>query len=452
MSQLHPPEPDPALADDPASLLQALVRFDTTNPPGDERACVEWVERLLSAAGFETETYAKDPDRPNLVARLSGGPAPALMLYGHVDVVPTEGQEWTHPPFEGRVADDCVWGRGTLDMKGGVAMMLAAALRAARAGEDLGGDLVVMVLSDEEAGGDDGARFLADEHPEIFEDVDYALGEFGGFSTEIAGQRFYPVQTNEKAVCWSRLTFTGPAGHASRGSREGAMTDMAKTVEALEASRLPVHVTPSVEAMIEQIADALGGESGASVRELLDPDRTDEVLTALGDAGEMLDPLLHNTAAPTVVRGGDKENVIPGEVTLTLDCRLVPGQDDDDLRRELREVIPDDVDYEFEVVRYDPVPDGTDMGLFDLLADTLETADPEGTVIPYVLQGGTDGRHLARAGVQSYGFTPMRLPEDFDLFGMAHAADERIPVEALDFGTERIHEVVREYDADAIGD
>jgi acetylornithine deacetylase/succinyl-diaminopimelate desuccinylase-like protein len=442
---------DPGIArEDPARLLQRLIRFDTTNPPGDERDCVEFVEELLASAGFRTELYADDPDRPNLVARLEGGEAPPLMLYGHVDVVPTEGQEWTHPPFEGVVEDGWVWGRGALDMKGGVAMMLSAALRAAAADADPAGDLVVMILSDEEAGGDRGAAFMAEHHPEVFEDVEYAIGEFGGFSTEIAGQRFYPVQTNEKVVHWLKLRFSGPAGHGSMPHSGGAMADMARAVEAITANRLPVHVVGPVAEMVDRIADELDGGMGELVRGLKDPERADEVLDQLGDEGELLDALLHNTANPTVVRGGDKENVVPGEVELTLDCRLLPGQTDEDVRAELRALIPDDVDVEFETVRYEPFPADTDLGLFDLLAEVLEAADPEGRALPFVLQAGTDARHLAAVDVQSYGFTPMQLPADFDFMETVHAADERIPVDAVEFGADRIHEVLERYDADAV--
>jgi len=448
----HDPPTDPSLADRPVELLQELIRFDTTNPPGEERACVEWIESLLSAEGFETETYARDPERPNLVARLGGGEAPPLMLYGHVDVVPTEGQDWTHPPFEAVREDGYVWGRGALDMKGGVAMMLSAALRAAREDLALGGDLVVMILSDEEAGGDDGAAFMVEDHPEVFEDVEYAIGEFGGFSMDLAGQRLYPIQTNEKVTCWSKLTFSGPAGHASRAPGGGAMVDMARAVEAIDAARLPVHVTPSVEAMVETIAAELGGAMGDALLDLLDPERTDQVLDQLGDEAEMLDALLHNTAAPTVVRGGDKENVVPAEVELTLDCRLLPGQTDEDVERELRAVIPETVDYEFEVLRYEPFPAETDMGLFDLLAGVVEDGDPEGTAVPLVLYAGTDARHLARVDVQSYGYTPMPLPPDFEFMDTVHAADERIPVNAGEFGADRIGEVLERYDAAAIAE
>jgi acetylornithine deacetylase/succinyl-diaminopimelate desuccinylase-like protein len=440
------PAPDPSLADDPVSLLQGLVRFDTTNPPGDERACVEWTERLLDAAGFETDTYASDPDRPNLVARLPGdGPASPLLLYGHVDVVPTEGQDWTHPPFAGVIEDGFVWGRGTLDMKGGVAMLLAAALRAARGEGTLAGDLMMMVVSDEEAGGEAGAAYMVEQHPELFADIEYAIGEFGGFPMTIAGDRFYPVQLDEKAICWSQLTFSGPAGHGSTPGDGGAMADMARAVTALTGSRLPVHIVPPVEEMLEAIAAELDAETGALVRDLLDPGRTDEALATLDQEGGMVDALLHNTVAPTVVRGGEKENVIPGEVAVTLDCRLLPGQTATDLERELRATVPDDIAFEFETLRYEAFPAETDAGLFDLLAETLETADPEGTVVPFVLPGGTDGRHLSRVGVQSYGYTPLRLPEGFSFMNTIHAADERVPVDAVSFGADRLTEVVEGY-------
>lgn len=443
----HDSPVDPALADDPADLLRHLVRFDTSNPPGNERACVEWLEALLAAGGFETTTYARDPDRPNLVARLSGGDeASPLLLYGHVDVVPASAEDWTHPPFEAVREDGLIWGRGTLDMKGGVAMMVAAALRAAREEAPLAGDLVVLFVSDEEAGGEDGAAFVVDEHPEVLADVEFALGEFGGFPMAVAGERFYPIQVAEKTVCWSKLTFSGEAGHASRPRRGGAMADMARAVTAIDESRLPVHVTPPVEEMVEAIAEEVGGVRGRTVRAVLDPDRTDDVLENLGDEGARLDALLHNTATPTVVEASESPNVVPGEVALTVDCRLLPGRTAADLQRELRAVVPDDVTYEFETVLYEPAESEPDPALFDLLADVLETADPEGTAIPFVLLAATDGRHLARAGVQSYGFTPMRVPGDFQVLDSVHAPDERIPVEALSFGTERILEVLERYE------
>jgi len=429
----------------PADLLSELIQFDTTNPPGDERDCVEWIADRLADYGVDSETYSMNPDRPNLVARLPGGDAPGLLLYGHVDVVPTTGQEWSHPPFSGLVDDGYVWGRGALDMKGGVTMMLSAFLRAAAEDAELAGDLVLMIVSDEEGGGDHGAAFMVEEHPEVFEGVEYAIGEFGGFSAEIAGERFYPIQVNEKQVCWLRATFRGVGGHGARPGTKSALSDMGRAVAAVAESRLPVVLTPTVEEMIEAIAAELPPESGDLVRALADPERTDEVLDALGEEAELFDALLHDTANPTVVRGGDKENVIPSEVSVTFDCRLLPGQGRSDIEAELRDVIPDDVDVEFETVRHEPFPAETDEGLFPLLAGVLEDADPEGTAVPYLLQGATDGRHLARVGVQSYGFTPLNLPPDFEFMALVHAADERMPIECLEFGTEAMYEAVTRY-------
>src|ERR671917_1957852 len=189
----------------PAELLQRLIRFNTTNPPGNERECVEWIDELLREGGFETQILAKDPERPNLLARLKGrDQAPALLLYGHVDVVPVEGQSWRHPPFEGKNVDGLVWGRGALDMKGGVAMMLAAFLRAKAEGLAPPGDVLLLVLSDEESGGDYGAKYLVEEHARLFDGVRYALGEFGGFSLYVGRRRFYPIQVAEKQLCFLR--------------------------------------------------------------------------------------------------------------------------------------------------------------------------------------------------------------------------------------------------------
>jgi acetylornithine deacetylase/succinyl-diaminopimelate desuccinylase-like protein len=206
----------------PIALLQRLVRFDTTNPPGDESACITYIREILHGAGIATQILAQSPDRPNLLARLPGqGNAPLVLLYGHVDVVKAENQSWEYPPFEGLLADGFLWGRGTLDMKGGVAMMLSALLRARAESAPLPGDVILAILSDEEAGGDAGARFLVENHPDQFQDVQYAIGEFGGFSLQLGGRKFYPIQVAEKQICWMKATVRGPGGHGSmpwRGS------------------------------------------------------------------------------------------------------------------------------------------------------------------------------------------------------------------------------------------
>ncbi|HEY2074016.1 MAG TPA: M20/M25/M40 family metallo-hydrolase, partial [Gaiellaceae bacterium] len=257
---------------DVVDLLGDLLRFDTTNPPGNEGACIAHVQRLLEDAGVETRIVAKDESRPNLIARIRGaGEAPPLLLYGHVDVVTTAGQEWTHPPFSGELVDGWIWGRGALDMKGGVAMLVDAFLRAARGELQPRGDLILAVLSDEENGGDFGARFLCEEHAELFEGVKHSLGEFGGASQSIGGRRFYPIQVAEKQICWLRGRVRGPGGHAAMGVKGAAMGRTGRILARLDSGRLPVHVTPVAREWIETMAAALPTPQSLVLRSLLEP-------------------------------------------------------------------------------------------------------------------------------------------------------------------------------------
>ncbi len=424
-------------------LLQRLIRFDTTNPPGREAAAMRWVADRLRARGLEPELLAKDPERPNLIVRLRGrGQAPPLLVYGHLDVVTTEGQNWSAPPFDGVVKDGFVWGRGALDMKGAVAMYLASLLDAHEAGE-LAGDVVLALVSDEEAGGDVGAAWLVQEHPERFEGIRHALGEFGGFSLEIAGRRFYPVMVAEKQICWLELKFQGPGGHGSLIHQGGAMARLGRALVELDRKRTPVHVTPVVERMFREIAAGLGGAARAGVLAALKPAFTDRVLGALGEGGRLFQPLFHNTVNATLVHGGDKINVIPSEVRLQLDGRLLPGFRPDDLIAELERLIP--VPFEARVVRYDPGPETVDWTLYPLLKEVLEAADPAARAVPLLLTGVTDGRHFARLGIQTYGFAPMKLPPSLNFSRLIHAADERIPVEALTFGVATLRSFFRRY-------
>jgi acetylornithine deacetylase/succinyl-diaminopimelate desuccinylase-like protein len=429
------------LHDQPAELLRRLIRFDTTNPPGNERACVAFVEELARDAGLETRIVAREEERPSLVARLPGrGDAPPLLLHGHVDVVTTEGQQWKHDPFEAVVEDGFVWGRGALDMKGGVAMMIAATLRAAASGEPPPGDVLLTILSDEEAGSQLGAKFLVEEHPELFEGVEHALGEFGGFDMEVAGKRFFLVEVAEKEVCWCRARIHGPGGHGSLPMHGGTMAKLGRALSRLDRKRLPVHVTPVARRMIETIASELPLPMATPLRALLRPALTDRVLGVLGERGAPFDPLLHNTVNATVVHGGDKVNVVPSEVELLLDGRLLPGQSPKDLLRELRSLLGDDVEVEVEL--NDPGTGEPDMALWDVLAGSLHAEDPGATVVPFLMPGVSDARFFARLGIQTYGFLPMRLPSDLNFMSLIHAADERIPVDAVEFGTRAIERVL----------
>ena len=360
-----------------------------------------------------------------------------------MDVVTTAFQEWTHPPFEAKDVDGYIWGRGALDMKGGLAMMLTALTRAKAEKLVPEGDLVLAVLSDEEAGGDIGAKYLVESHPEQFAGIRYAIGEFGGFPMYIGNKKFYPIQIAEKQACWMKATFRGPGGHGSIPMRGGSMSKLAGFISGIENRRLPAHITPVTKKMIETIAANLPFPKGFVLSLLLNPSLTDAVLKLLGDTGKNLEPLFHNTVNATIVKGGEKINVIPGEITLHIDGRLLPGFKSDDMLAELRKVTGEDV--EIELTRYEPGQGEPDTGLFDTLADILRDADPGGIPMPLLMPGITDGRHFSRLGIQTYGFLPMNLPEGFKFFETIHAADERVPKEAVAFGADAIFELLRRY-------
>ncbi len=433
-----------AISQRPVSLLQQLIRFDTTNPPGNEAACISYIRDLLAEAEVPTMLLARNPNRPNLIARLPGqGHAPPLLLQGHIDVVTTEHQLWQYPPFEGQEVDGYIWGRGALDMKGGVAMMLAAFLRAKAEGATLPGDVVLAILCDEEAGSDDGARYLVEQHADVFGGIRYALGEFGGFSLSIGGRTFYPIRVAEKQVCWMKATVRGPAGHGSVPMRGGAMAKLSHLLHQLDVYRLPVHVTPVAQQMVETMSSALPSALNSILSQLLDPLHTDQVLDGLGPQGMPFDPLLHNTVNATIVRGGNKINVVPSTIEVELDGRLLPGYGPADMITELRSLLGEEV--ELELLRYDPGPAEPDLGLFETLADSLRELDPQGIPVPLLLAAVTDARFFSRLGIQTYGFLPMQLPEAFNFMQAIHAADERIPIEALEFGTTAIYNVLQHF-------
>ena len=425
---------------DVVTLLQDLIRFDTTNPPGNEEACVSHIESLLHAAGVETESFEHVPGRPNLVARHAGTKDQApLLLYGHVDVVTTAAQQWTRPPFAGELHDGVVWGRGALDMKGGVAMCVRAFLDAVERGSDT--PLVLLVLSDEENGGDHGAMFVADRHADALGGARHALGEFGGASQTVAGTRFYPIQVAEKQICWLKLTVRGPGGHGALGVKGSAAARLGRVLQLLDERELPIHLTPVFRAWIEGMAPHVPAVAG-----LLDPATADETAAALGPTGRIFGRVIRNTVSPTILRGGSKINVIPSTVEVELDGRILPGQTPDDLIRELYDVVGSD-GIEIELVRHDPGPPEPDLSQLELLADVLRELDPEGVPVPMLQAGVTDARHLVRAGVQTYGFLPLRLPDDFEFVPLIHNADERVPASALQFGVDAIARVIDRYPA-----
>jgi acetylornithine deacetylase/succinyl-diaminopimelate desuccinylase-like protein len=428
----------------PAELLRQLIRFDTTNPPGDEGPCLEHLRGMLAEAGADCRLLESPGGRPNLVVRVAGrGEAPPLLLQGHVDVVTTAGQRWTHPPFAGDLVKGWVWGRGALDMKGGVAMMVSALLGCLHRGEPPAGDVVLCCLADEEAGGVHGAQFLVERHPELFAGIRHGLGEGGATTQHLNGRAFYPIMVAEKRACRLRVTLRGPGGHGSRSHRGGTMARLGEMLLALDRRRLPVHLTAVASDYVRGLAGAVAEPERSRLLALLDPAQTDAVLDEMGEDAGRFDPILHHTINATIVRAGEKVNVIPSVAVVDVDGRMLPGFEPEEFVAEVRAIIGPEP--EVEVTGSGPRLVEAERGpLYDLLCAVLRELEPAAVPLPLLMTGATDQRHFARLGIEGYGYLPLRLPPGFGQ-ETVHAADERVPAAALDFGTDALGRVLQRY-------
>jgi len=430
---------------DPVAVLQDLIRLDTTNPPGNEAAAVRLVQDVIEAAGIETTILSKDPDRPNLIARIEGkDDYHPFLMQGHVDVVTTADQVWEHDPFAAEIIDGFLWGRGTLDMKGAVVMMLHAFVRLAESGSRPAGDVILAVLSDEENSGHYGAKFLVDEHPELFEGVKHCIGEFGGFPFPLGGTRFYPIQVAERLSIRYELTISAEGGHGSMPRRGAAMAKIGKLLTALDRKRMPVHISAATRLMVEGMVEHTSGAIQRVLRMLLNERTADAALRLLPGQLGVLEPVFRNTVSPTIVRGGDKHNVIPAEIKVTLDGRMVPGSSPEEMTDELRRLIGPNIEIDY-AVDGKPGRAEPDLELFPLLADVVRRRDPDAVPVPFMMPAVTDGRWFAELGIQPYGFTPLLLPDGFEFQKLTHAANERIPVAAVEAGAEMVFDLLNRY-------
>jgi acetylornithine deacetylase/succinyl-diaminopimelate desuccinylase-like protein len=415
--------------DEVAALCSDLIRIDTSNlgdhsGPG-ERKAAEHVASLLDEVGLEPKVYESHPGRASVVARMTGQDQsrPALLIHGHLDVVPADPADWAVHPFSGEVRDGEVWGRGAVDMKDMDAMTLAVIRQRLREGRRPPRDVVLTFLADEEAGGVWGARYLADNHRDLFEGVTEAIGEVGGFSATLGGQRHYLLQTAEKGIAWLRLSLRGPAGHGSRRASRNVVTELAETVARIGRHEWPLRLTPTAQAFLEAAAEALGIGPGAEAQ---------QVLEKLGPLAGLIGATISNTSNPSRLNAGYKVNVIPGLATAEVDCRFVPGYGDE-LLTEIDGLLGPGVQREF--IHHDiAVETDFDGPLCEAMTAALQAADPSAKVIPYCLSGGTDAKTFSTLGIRCFGFAPLRLPADLDFFGMFHGVDERVPVDALKFG------------------
>ncbi len=422
-------------------LCSELIQIDSVNTgdpdtigDGEARAA-RYLQRKLEEVGYETTYVESVPGRGNVIARLSGSDPDrgALLIHGHVDVVPADATEWTVDPFSGAVRDGYVWGRGAVDMKDMVAMTVAVARDFKRSGYVPPRDLIFAFVSDEEAGGDWGAQWLVDHHPELFEGATEAISEVGGFSIPIADdRRAYLVAAAEKGVAWAHLTAIGRAGHGSMINDDNAVSRIAAAVSRLGSHQFPITHTATVDALLTRITELTGLE--------FPEEDLESAVAKVGPVARILNATLRNTANPTMLKAGYKANVIPSSATATVDCRVLPGSEDT-FRDEVARIVGDDVQIDW--TWHPPLEFPFEGDLVEAMTAALHAEDPDGTAIPYMLSGGTDNKAFDRLGVAGYGFAPLRLPADLDFSALFHGVDERVPIDALLFGTRVLDRLLR---------
>ena len=425
------------------ALFCALLRIDTTNPPGNERPAAELCAELLRQDGLEPELLEGAKNRTNLVCRYRGtGELPPLMLTAHLDVVPA-GDGWTHPPFAAHVEDGWLYGRGAIDMKNHAAMCVTVLRTLARQKARLRRDVVLVLVADEEAGCTWGSAWLVRHHAEKIR-AEYALGEIGGFPLHMEGRRFYPIQVAQKGVLWLRARTRGEGGHGSMPRERTAVGELARAVARLSRP-LPIEPTEPARELLRALAAPLGAK-GKVLGALGNRWLAEIILRALPNRGlaRTLRALLSNTAVATVLRAGDKTNVIPREAEAEIDCRTLPGPAGERALAQIRARVGKGV--ELEVIQEAPaVAFPADTPLFSVLAEAIRRKDPEAIPVPYMIPGFTDALAFSRIGVTCYGFAPLYLPEGVAFAELYHNVDERIWVEGFHFGLELLYDAVRTF-------
>ncbi|HWI44139.1 MAG TPA: M20/M25/M40 family metallo-hydrolase [Nocardioides sp.] len=420
-------------------ICRELIRIDTSNygsedGPG-ERKAAEYVAGLLDEVGIAAEVVETGPGRANVLARWGGtegadARTDALLLHGHLDVVPAAAEDWQVHPFSGEV-QECpqaglsVWGRGAVDMKDFDAMLLTVVRERQRSGRVPERPIVLCFTADEEAGGHHGAEVLMRDHRAWFEGCTEAVGEVGGFSTTVRGRRLYLIEAAEKGMAWMRLTARGRAGHGSMVNDNNAVTRLASAVARIGTHEWPVRLTPTMRTLLAAVADIAGTEAT--------PENAPQLIEEFGGAARMLGAVIRNSTNPTMLDAGYKVNVIPTEATAHVDGRFLPGFEDEFFAT-LAELTGDDISIDY-LSNQAPWETPYDGALVDAMTRSLLAEDPGAAVAPYLMSGGTDAKHFNQLGLRAYGFAPLRLPEALDFTALFHGVDERVPVDALEFGT-----------------
>ena len=418
------------MAEDVVDLCASLIRFDTTNRgSGDakgERKAAEFVAAHLSALGIAPTVLERTPGRTNVVARVTGSDPslPPLLVQAHLDVVPADPAEWSVHPFSGEVRDGFLWGRGAVDMKDMVAMVLSVLSTWSREGRLPVRDIVLAFVADEEDQGVDGAHWLVAEHPHLFADCAAAISESGGYSYLVGDTRLYPIGTAERGTAHLRLTARGRAGHGSRRNDDNAVVSLVNALSRIAAYQHPIRLSPTVEAFLAR--------AGAALDVSVDLADVDGTLARLGPAAALVESTVRNSTTPTMLSAGYKVNVIPGTASAQVDVRTLPGTVDE-LMATIDSLVGPGIELEY-LEHQPPVQAPIDSTWFTAMADALRAEDPEAVVVPYCMGGGTDAKAFSKLGIDCYGFAPLLLPSGYNYRAMAHGVDERVPVEGLRFG------------------
>ncbi len=432
--------------------FKALLRIDTTNPPGNERPAADYLARQLAREGIAYEIVESAPTRASLVARLRGsGRRGPLMLSGHLDVVPVERERWTHDPFGAEEHDGCVWGRGAVDMKNMVAMSLSTLLLLKRA-QDRGEvalerDVVFCAVADEEAGSRFGARYLVEQRPDLVR-AEYVLNEIGAYTFHLGDAAFYPIQVAEKGICWFELSAEGTAGHGSMPRPDNAVVRLARAIDALGSARLPFHPVPVVEGFVRGLAERAPEVARRAAPWLVRPPLAQVLLRVLRrvepEQALALEALLRNTVSPSVLEGGRKVNVIPSRASVLVDGRVLPGQTVEAFLAEVRRVVGGDLEVRV-IEQHEGRVFRTDTPLFEAIGRVIERHHPGATAVPFMIPGFTDSSAYGELGAVCYGFAPVKMPRGMSYTSLYHGHDERIPTSGFAWGLRVLAELVGDF-------
>jgi acetylornithine deacetylase/succinyl-diaminopimelate desuccinylase-like protein len=423
-----------------ARIARDLIRFDTSNwgngVANSETEAAHYVGDYLESIGLTPTYIDSEPGRTSVVTRVAGRnpELPALVVHGHLDVVPVDPDHWSVDPFAGEIRDGMLWGRGAVDMKDMDAMILTALREMHDTGQKPNRDLVVAFFADEENGGKYGSHHVVTQHPELFAGATEAISEVGGYSVTIGERRAYLLQTGEKALVWATLTAHGTAAHGSRVIANNAVTKLAEAVVKLGRAEWPVQMTSTTAALVAAVAEILGLDPAGDPR---------DIIRATGLAAGFLEPSLSTTSNPTQLNAGYKHNVIPDTASAAIDIRPLPGHEDEVLAR-VQEIVGPDID--ISIVTQDiGLENAFDAPIVDAMAKALRAHDSDARMLPYLLSGGTDNKAMALLGIAGYGFAPLRLPADLDFPSLFHGVDERVPLDALDFGHRVLTDFLLDY-------